>query len=150
MEHEERSGSNFLIYRLYSSLPIDQQEKVFQVPPAGTRKFIISTNISETSITVPNIRYVIDSGQEKHRYFDGIWRWSKGWGSKAMAAQRAGRAGRTAHGYCYRLYSSALYANIMEEFPDPEIVKQPLESVLLQIKAIGFRNSYTFPFPTQP
>ena len=87
--------------------------------PEGTRKFIISTNIAETSITVPNIRYVIDSGQEKHRYFDGIWRWKKGWGSRAMAAQRAGRAGRTAHGYCYRLYSSALYSNIMPEYPDP-------------------------------
>ena len=67
-----------------------------------------------------------------------------------MCSQRAGRAGRTAHGYCYRLYSSALYSNIMEEFPDPEIVKQPLESILLQIKSIGFKNSYTFPFPTCP
>jgi ATP-dependent RNA helicase DHX37/DHR1 len=98
-------------------LPTEQQDKIFKMPHPGCRKFIISTNIAETSITVPNIRYVIDSGQEKHRYFDDVWKWSKGWGSKAMAAQRAGRAGRTTHGYCYRLYSSALYANIMDEHP---------------------------------
>lgn len=93
---------------------------------------------------------MIDSGQEKHRYFDGVWKWSKGWGSKAMAAQRSGRAGRTTHGYCYRLYSSALYANIMEEHPAPEITKLPLESVVLEVKAIGFSNIFSFPFPSPP
>lgn len=67
-----------------------------------------------------------------------------------MAAQRAGRAGRTTHGYCYRLYSAALYANIMEEHPEPEITKLPLESVVLEIKAIGFSNVFGFPFPTPP
>jgi ATP-dependent RNA helicase DHX37/DHR1 len=118
--------------------------------PEGTRKFIIATNIAETSITIPNIRYVIDSGQEKHRYFDKVWKWKKGWGSKAMAEQRSGRAGRTAHGYCYRLYSAALYANIMEQFSAPEILKQPLDSTILQLKAIGIENVYTFPFPTKP
>ena len=99
---------------------------------------------------MPNIRYVIDSRQEKHRYFEGVWKWKKGWGSKAMAQQRAGRAGRTAHGYCYRLFSSALYANKMEKHPDPEICKLPLDSTILQIKSIGFQNVYSFPFPTPP
>lgn len=67
-----------------------------------------------------------------------------------MAQQRSGRAGRTTHGYCYRLYSSALYANIMEEYPLPEINKQPLESVILQLKSMGIENIYEFPFPTRP
>lgn len=61
-----------------------------------------------------------------------------------------GRAGRTMHGYCYRLYSSALYANIMEEFPEPEIRRLPLESIVLEIKCIGFGNVFRFPFPTRP
>jgi ATP-dependent RNA helicase DHX37/DHR1 len=93
---------------------------------------------------------VVDSGQEKHRYHEGVWKWRKGWGSRAMAEQRAGRAGRTTHGYCYRLYSAALYANIMEEYPLPEISKLPLEGVLLQLKAIGIPNAFSFPFPTAP
>lgn len=67
-----------------------------------------------------------------------------------MAKQRAGRAGRTMHGYCYRLYSTALYANIMEEYPEPEICRLPLESVVLEVKAIGFTNIFAFPFPTSP
>ncbi len=67
-----------------------------------------------------------------------------------MAEQRAGRAGRTAHGYCYRLYSAALYANIMDEFPPPEILKQPLDSTILQLKSIGIENVFAFPFPTKP
>lgn len=67
-----------------------------------------------------------------------------------MAEQRAGRAGRTTHGYCYRLYSAALYANIMEEYPLPEISKLPLEGVILQLKSIGIPNVYNFPFPTAP
>lgn len=140
----------YLIHCLYSSLPMAQQQLVFKVPPANTRKFVISTNIAETSITIPNIRYVVDSGQEKHRYHEGVWKWRKGRGSRAMAEQRAGRAGRTTHGYCYRLYSSALYANIMEEYPLPEISKLPLDGVLLQLKAIGIPDAYRFPFPTAP
>ena len=67
-----------------------------------------------------------------------------------MAQQRAGRAGRTAHGYCYRLYSSALYANKMEKYADPEICRLPLDTTLLQIKSIGFSNVFGFPFPTEP
>lgn len=67
-----------------------------------------------------------------------------------MAEQRSGRAGRTAHGYCYRLYSAALYANIMEDYSAPEISKQPLDSTILQLKSIGIENVYTFPFPTKP
>lgn len=67
-----------------------------------------------------------------------------------MAQQRAGRAGRVAHGYCYRLYSTAVYSNIMEEFPEPEISKIPLENTVLQLKAIGVQDVLRFPFPTCP
>jgi ATP-dependent RNA helicase DHX37/DHR1 len=67
-----------------------------------------------------------------------------------MAQQRAGRAGRVAHGYCYRLYSTAVYANIMKEFPEPEISKIPLQNTVLQLKAIGVQDVLRFPFPTCP
>ncbi len=93
--------------------------------------------MAETSLTIPNIKYVVDSGMEKHRYYDNVWKWKKGYGTKAMAQQRAGRAGRVSHGYCYRLYTAALYGNIMPDYPDPEIVKQPLEQIILQLKNIG-------------
>ena len=96
---------------LYSSLPLDEQRRVFKT--SEKRRFIISTNIAETSLTIPNIRYVVDSGHEKYKHFNKIWRWYIGWGSQAMAEQRAGRAGRVAHGYCYRLYSTAVFVNKM-------------------------------------
>lgn len=150
MEEEGSKPHAHQIYCLYSSLPLAEQQKIFKPSPSNCRKFVISTNIAETSLTIPNIRYVIDSGQEKHRYHEGVWKWRKGWGSRAMAEQRSGRAGRTTHGYCYRLYSSALYANIMEEYPLPEICKLPLESVLLQLKTIGIPDVFIFPFPTPP
>ena len=119
MQNTQNQSKGHLIHCLYSSLPMPKQQLIFKPTPPNCRKFIISTNIAETSITIPNIRYVVDSGMEKHRYHEGVWKWRKGWGSRAMAEQRAGRAGRTTHGYCYRLYSSALYANIMDEYPLP-------------------------------
>lgn len=67
-----------------------------------------------------------------------------------MAEQRAGRAGRVAHGYCYRLYSTAVYSKSLKEFPDPEITKVPLENVVLQLKAVGIQDVLRFPFPTSP
>lgn len=104
--------------QLYSSLPLAEQNRIFEATP-NRRKFIISTNIAETSLTIPNIRYVIDSGFEKYKHFDKVWKWYKGWGTRAMAEQRSGRAGRVAHGYCYRLYSTAVYSNTMKVYPDP-------------------------------
>ena len=139
-----------LVHCLYSSLPMKQQREVFAPTPANCRKFVIATNIAETSVTIPNIRYVVDSGMQKHREHEGVWRWRKGWGSRAMAQQRMGRAGRTTHGYCYRLYSSALYANIMPEYPDPEISLLPIQGVVLQLTAIGIAEVLRFPFPTPP
>ena len=64
---------------------------------------------------------MIDSGQEKHRYFDKVWKWKKGWGSKAMAEQRSGRAGRTGPGVCYRLYTDTVYRSELLENNIPEI-----------------------------
>lgn len=72
------------------------------------------------------------------------------WISKASAAQRAGRAGRTGPGHCYRLYSSALYEHYFESFSQPEILRTPIEGVVLQMKSMGIDTVVNFPFPTPP
>ncbi|KAF8917814.1 P-loop containing nucleoside triphosphate hydrolase protein [Mucidula mucida] len=141
------------IVPLYSLLPSDKQMKVFQPPPAGSRLVVVSTNVAETSLTIPGIRYVIDCGRAKQRSYDvnsGIQSFQVNWVSKASAAQRAGRAGRTGPGHCYRLYSSALYEHYFAQFSQPEILQMPIEGVVLQMKAMHIDAVVNFPFPTPP
>ncbi|KAG1772266.1 P-loop containing nucleoside triphosphate hydrolase protein [Suillus occidentalis] len=138
---------------LYSLLPSEKQMRVFDTPPAGYRLVVVSTNVAETSLTIPNIRYVIDSGRAKERHYDmasGIQSFQVSWISKASAAQRAGRAGRTGPGHCYRLYSSALYEHYFESFSQPEILRTPIEGVVLQMKSMNIDAVVNFPFPTPP
>ncbi|KAJ1978627.1 putative ATP-dependent RNA helicase DHR1 [Dimargaris xerosporica] len=138
---------------LYSLLPTAQQVRVFQDPPEGHRLCVVATNIAETSITIPGIRYVVDAGKVKDRKYDhatGAQSFEVGWVSKASADQRAGRAGRTAPGHCYRLYSSAVYNDYFPLFSDPEILKMPIEGVVLQMKGMSLDNVVNFPFPTPP
>lgn len=91
---------------LFSQLPSSEQSKVFEPPPEGSRLIILSTNIAETSLTIPGIRYVFDSGRSKERTWDraGVQGFRTTWISKASADQRAGRAGRTGPGHCYRYF----------------------------------------------
>ena len=138
---------------LYSLLPNDQQMLVFKPPPENHRLVIISTNVAETSLTIPGIRYVVDSGRAKERSYDpqsGVQAFSVSWISKASASQRTGRAGRTGPGHCYRLYSSALFENHFEKFSKPEILRMPIESVVLNMKAMNIDQVTNFPFPTPP
>ena len=95
----------------------DKQYRIFSEPKEGHRLIVLSTNVAETSLTIPNIRYVIDSGKAKEKVFDkklSMSRFQVQWISKASAEQRAGRAGRTAPGHCYRLFSGALYAKLSD------------------------------------
>ncbi|ESK95022.1 dhx37 protein [Moniliophthora roreri MCA 2997] len=138
---------------LYSLLPSDQQMRVFKPPPPGSRLVIVSTNVAETSLTIPGIRYVIDCGRAKERHYDatnGVQAFQVDWISKASAAQRAGRAGRTGPGHCYRLYSSALYEHNFDQFAKPEILRMPIEGVVLQMKSMHIDAVVNFPFPTPP
>ncbi|KAH0955035.1 hypothetical protein HN011_004649 [Eciton burchellii] len=138
---------------LYSLLPSHEQAKVFEPPPEGCRLCVVSTNVAETSLTIPNIRYVIDSGRCKTRLYDkmtGVSTYEICYTSKAAASQRAGRAGRTAPGYCYRLYSSAVYNDQFEEYGQSEIQKKPVDDLLLQMKAMNIDKVVNFPFPTPP
>ncbi|PFH53904.1 hypothetical protein AMATHDRAFT_136330 [Amanita thiersii Skay4041] len=138
---------------LYSLLSKEKQMRVFQPVPPDCRLVVVSTNVAETSLTIPGIRYVIDCGRAKERQYDvtnGIQAFRVNWISKASAAQRAGRAGRVGPGHCYRLYSSALYENYFDKFSQPEILRIPIEGIVLQMKAMHIDTVVNFPFPTSP
>ena len=158
------------IVPLYALLPSEKQMAVFKPPPEGSRLVVVSTNVAETSLTIPGIRYVVDCGRAKEvrrpyflvvlvltlpmqRRYDvanGIQAFQVSWISKASAAQRAGRAGRTGPGHCYRLYSSALFENYFDEFSQPEILRMPIDGVVLQMKSMHIDAVVNFPFPTPP
>ncbi|KAI1466302.1 P-loop containing nucleoside triphosphate hydrolase protein [Daldinia caldariorum] len=141
------------ILPLYSLLPTREQMRVFEDPPEGSRAIILATNVAETSLTIPGVRYVFDSGRSKERKYNketGVQSYEIGWISKASANQRAGRAGRTGPGHCYRLYSSAVYERDFPEFADPELLRMPIEGVVLQLKAMRLQHVVNFPFPTPP
>ncbi|SGY69292.1 BQ5605_C004g02989 [Microbotryum silenes-dioicae] len=141
------------ILPLYSFLPTEKQMRVFQPPPEGTRLVVVATNVAETAITIPNVKYVIDAGRAKERQFDpanGIQSFEVTWISKASAQQRAGRAGRTGPGHCYRLYSSAVFENFFEAHTKPEILRMPIEGIVLQMKSMNIDSVANFPFPTPP
>ncbi|KAK8085014.1 putative ECM16- DEAH-box RNA helicase [Apiospora hydei] len=141
------------ILPLYSLLPTKEQMKVFDPPPEGSRQIILATNVAETSLTIPGIQYVFDCGRSKERRFDkdnGVQSYEISWVSKASANQRAGRAGRTGPGHCYRLFSSAVYERDFREFADPELLRMPIEGVVLQLKAMRLQHVVNFPFPTPP
>ncbi|PVF97189.1 P-loop containing nucleoside triphosphate hydrolase protein [Serendipita vermifera] len=138
---------------LYSLLSSKRQMKVFESPPEGSRLVVVATNVAETSLTIPGIRYVVDCGRAKERQYDissGIQSFRVTWTSKASAAQRAGRAGRTGPGHCYRLYSSSLYEHYFEQYASPEILRTPIEGTVLQMKSMHIDTIVNFPFPTPP
>jgi ATP-dependent RNA helicase DHX37/DHR1 len=148
---EAESSQPAFVLPLYSLLSTEEQALVFQLPPEGHRLIVVATNVAETSITIPGISYVVDSGRQKCRNYHaatGMASYDVMWISKASADQRAGRAGRTGPGHCYRLYSSSLYARHMDEFAMPEVLTRPLEDVVLAMKAMNITNVTDFPFPT--
>ncbi|KAK4580250.1 putative ATP-dependent RNA helicase DHR1 [Recurvomyces mirabilis] len=141
------------ILPLYAALPTAQQLRVFQPTPSGARMIVLATNVAETSLTIPGIRYVFDCGRAKEKHYDistGVQTFEIDWISQASAAQRTGRAGRTGPGHCYRLFSSAVYEQFFAEHTVPEILRTPLESTVLQLKTMNIGNVPHFPFPTAP
>ncbi|KAI0034623.1 P-loop containing nucleoside triphosphate hydrolase protein [Vararia minispora EC-137] len=136
-------GSPDIVVRtLYASLPNEYQSKVFTPAPQGVRKCILATNIAETSITIPGVKYVIDTGKHKEKRHISA---AKGRGADALltvditkssAVQRAGRAGREGRGFCYRLYTEESF-NKMPLSSEPEILRTDLTTALLQLKCVG-------------
>lgn len=145
-------GPSLLPLPLYAGLSTDQQMYVFEPAPEDTRKVIIATNIAEASVTIDGIVYVIDCGFVKLRAYNpttSIETLTAVPVSKASATQRAGRAGRTKPGKCYRLYTEQNYANL-EESTVPEIQRSNLAPVILQLKALGIDNIARFDYLTPP
>jgi len=138
------------ILPLYARLSAQEQMRVFQ--PHTRRRIVLATNVAETSLTVPGIRYVIDTGLARiSRYSPRtrIQRLPVEPISRASADQRAGRCGRLAPGICIRLYSEADY-NSRPQFTDPEILRTSLASVILQMKALNLGDIQDFPFIDPP
>ncbi|KAI9812560.1 MAG: hypothetical protein M1826_002810 [Phylliscum demangeonii] len=137
---------------LYAGLTTEQQLYVFEPAAEKTRKVIVSTNIAEASVTIDGIAYVIDCGFVKLRAFNpatNIETLTATAISKASATQRAGRAGRTKAGKCYRLYTEAAYHDLPAA-SIPEIQRSNLAPVILQLKALGIDNIARFDFLTSP
>ncbi|KAK1354268.1 RNA helicase [Heracleum sosnowskyi] len=145
--------SPMCVLPLYAMLPASAQLRVFNEVNDGERLVVVATNVAETSLTIPGIKYVVDTGREKVKMYNsanGMESYEVQWISKASAAQRAGRAGRTGPGHCYRLYSSAVFSNIFSDFSKAEISKIPVDGVVLLMKSMGIDKVANFPFPTAP
>lgn len=137
---------------LYAGLTTEQQMYVFEQAPENMRKVIFSTNIAEASVTIDGIVYVVDSGFVKLRAYNpktGIETLTATPLSKAAAAQRAGRAGRTRPGKCFRLYTEEAYNNLPGA-NIPEIQRSNLANFVLQLKALGVDNVLRFDYITPP
>lgn len=145
--------SKLSILPIYSQLPADLQAKIFQKAEEGARKCIVATNIAETSLTVDGIFYVIDSGYGKMKVYNprmGMDALQVFPVSRAAADQRAGRAGRTGPGTCYRLYTESAYQNEMLPNPVPEIQRTNLGNVVLLLKSLKIENLLDFDFMDPP
>ena len=143
-------GDRLSILPLYARLPASEQKKAFV--SGGKRKLVVATNVAETSLTIPGIRYVVDSGLAR------ISRYNPGTGthglpvdpiSRASADQRAGRCGRVENGICIRMYSEEDYSSRAEYTP-PEIRRTNLAEVILRLLDLGIRDIESFPFVDPP
>jgi ATP-dependent helicase HrpA len=145
-----RYGTSVEILPLMGSLSAAEQERVFRLP--DRRKIIVSTNIAETSLTIPRIRYVIDSGYARISRYNGRQRTKRlpiEKIAKSSANQRAGRAGRVQEGVCIRLYEEGDFAE-RPDFTDPEILRANLAEVILRMKAFKLGDIESFPFLNPP
>jgi ATP-dependent helicase HrpA len=135
---------------LYARLSASEQHRVFAPHPG--RRIVVATNVAETSLTVPGIRYVIDPGNariSRYSHRTKVQRLPIEAVSQASASQRAGRCGRTSAGICLRLYSSADF-EARPAYTDPEILRTNLASVILQMTALGLGDVASFPFLDPP
>ncbi|KIW60123.1 hypothetical protein PV05_00364 [Exophiala xenobiotica] len=147
------SVPELIILPVYSALPSEMQSRIFDPAPPGSRKVVIATNIAETSITIDHIYYVIDPGFVKQNAYDpklGMDSLVVTPISQAQAKQRAGRAGRTGPGKCFRLYTEAAYQSEMLPTSIPEIQRQNLSNTILMLKAMGINDLLHFDFMDPP
>lgn len=138
------------ILPLYARLSAAEQQRIFN--PSNLNRIILATNVAETSLTIPNIKYVIDTGTariSRYSYRTKVQRLPIEPISQASANQRKGRCGRISEGICIRLYSEEDF-NARPQFTDPEILRTNLASVILQMTALGLTDIASFPFVDAP
>lgn len=138
------------ILPLFARLSVQEQERVFR--PSNARRIVLATNVAETSLTVPGIRYVVDTGLarvKRYSYRNKVEQLQIEPVSQAAANQRAGRCGRVADGVCIRLYEEADFI-ARPRFTDPEILRSSLASVILRMKALRLTDVEQFPFIEPP
>ena len=143
-------ANNLDIYPLYGAMSFDEQQKA--ILPSCRRKLILATSIAETSLTIKDIRIVIDSGLTRRSRFDpssGMSRLITERVTKAEAIQRMGRAGRTNTGVCYKLWTKGEEGGL-KPFPEPEILISDLSPLAMELAAWGVSNPKNLPFLTQP
>ena len=144
-------GAGIEILPLFARLSFAEQERVFQID-SNRRRIVLATNVAETSLTVPGIHYVIDTGLarlNRYSYRNKVEQLLVEKISRASASQRAGRCGRIASGICIRLYSEQDY-QARAEFTDPEILRSSLAAVILRMNALKIGDVENFPFLEAP
>ncbi len=149
-KHRASVGPPVEILPLFARLSAEEQERVFK--PGGARRIVLATNVAETSLTVPGIHYVVDSGLarvKRYSYRNKVEQLQIEPVAQAAADQRAGRCGRVAAGVCIRLYEEADYAN-RPRYTDPEILRSSLAAVILRMKSLGLGDVRAFPFIEPP
>lgn len=142
-----QDSSKAVVYPLHSSLSNAEQKAIFQKPPPGKRKIVLSTNIAETSITIDDVVFVVDAGKVKENRYDDLNKMPtlvECWVSKASARQRKGRAGRVKPGFCWHLYSSHTHNNVLEDYQLPEMLRVGLEDLVLQILVLDLGEPTSF------
>lgn len=156
----EADAGPLKVYPLYGSLPPHMQQRIFEPPPQPRkpggrpgRKCIVSTNIAETSLTIDGIVYVVDPGFSKQKVYNPRIRVESllvSPISKASAQQRAGRAGRTRPGKCFRLYTEAAFKKELIDQTYPEILRSNLSSTVLELKKLGIDDLVHFDLMDPP
>lgn len=139
------------ILPLFARLSAEEQERVFK-PTSRGRRIVLATNVAETSLTVPGVRYVVDTGLarvKRYSYRNKVEQLQVERISQAAANQRAGRCGRVADGVCIRLYSEDDYTQ-RPRFTDPEVQRSSLAGVILRMKSLGLGDAAEFPFVEPP
>ena len=141
------SGRSLFVLPLHGALSGAEQSKVFARAPKGQRKVVVSTNVAETSLTIDDVVYVVDSGRIKETRYDPVNRMSmlvETWVSRNSARQRRGRAGRVQSGFCFKAYSRKRHDNYFDQTQLPEIQRVPLEHLVLQVLSQGLGKPHTF------
>ncbi|XP_015236940.1 PREDICTED: ATP-dependent RNA helicase DHX29 [Cyprinodon variegatus] len=141
-----REKHRYKIVALHSTLSSKDQAAAFTVPPAGVRKIVLSTNIAETGVTIPDVVFVIDTGKTKENKYHESSQMSslvETFVSKASALQRQGRAGRVRNGFCFRLYPKYRFDSFMD-YSIPEILRVPLEELCLHIMKCQYGSPEDF------